>query len=232
MNDYTTGGPDPKRLQRSLVDRRIGGVCGGLARYLETDPAIIRVLWLVLTAAGLLGLGVGIFLGIFAYIACWLIVPEAAPGSEPIIQGARRLQRSATNSQLAGVCGGLAEYFSVDANVVRVLWVLLTLCTLVVGGLLIYLAAWIIMPLAAAPAAAASAPGAEAAPATAQATAAQAGAGAAATGTGMAADTPSADAGSTEAAAPGTDSTASDTASTATDASASTTDAAAEEPRT
>ncbi len=150
------GGAARKLLQRSVIDRRIAGVCGGLARYLDTDPAFIRVLWLILTVAGIIGLGIGIFLGILAYIICWLIIPEAPEGSEPIVQGQKRLERSATDVTLAGVCGGIAEYFSVDVTVVRVLWVLLTLCTLVIGGLLVYLAAWIILPARAVPMAAAA----------------------------------------------------------------------------
>ena len=150
------GGAARKLLQRSVIDRRIAGVCGGLARYLDTDPAFIRVLWLILTVAGIIGLGIGIFLGILAYIICWLIIPEAPEGSEPIVQGQKRLERSATDVTLAGVCGGIAEYFSVDVTVVRVLWVLLTLCTLVIGGVLVYLAAWIILPARAVPMAAAA----------------------------------------------------------------------------
>lgn len=160
----TPGGTNPRQLRRSLVDRRLGGVCGGIARYLDTDPVFIRVLWLGLTVAGLLGLGIGIFLGVFAYIVCWLIVPEAEEGSEPIVQGARRLERSGTDIKLAGVCGGIATYFGVDPSAVRVLWVLLTLCTLVIGGLLIYLASWIIMPQGAAPIAAAAGPEPDASP--------------------------------------------------------------------
>ncbi|MXZ70053.1 MAG: PspC domain-containing protein [Acidobacteria bacterium] len=208
-NQQTPGGATPKQLRRSLVDRRIGGVCGGIARYLDTDPVFIRVLWLGLTVAGLLGLGIGIFLGVFAYIVCWLIVPEAEEGSEPIVQGVRRLERSSTDIKLAGVCGGIASFFGVDPSAVRVLWVLLTLCTLLIGGLLIYLTAWIIMPLAATPAAAepapAPAPAEEGSPPPTEATASPADAVELA--------------GDADAAAPVTDSTA------------STTDTAAEEPR-
>ncbi len=164
MTYQTRDGASPKPLQRSLVDRRIAGICGGIARYFETDPAFIRVIWIVLTVAGILGLGIGAFLGILGYVLCWLIIPEAEEGSEPIVQGAQRLERSVANAQLAGVCGGLADYFSVDATPVRVLWVLLTICTAVIGGLLIYLAAWVVMPAATAPAPDFAAPGADPSP--------------------------------------------------------------------
>jgi phage shock protein C len=56
----------------------------------------------------------------------------------------RKLYRSRDNRMLAGVCGGLAEYFNVDATLIRVLFVVLT----VLGGAgpLIYLAMWIVVP--------------------------------------------------------------------------------------
>jgi phage shock protein C len=56
----------------------------------------------------------------------------------------RKLYRSRTNRMLAGVCGGLAQYFNTDATLIRVLFVALT----VLGGAgpLLYLAMWIIVP--------------------------------------------------------------------------------------
>lgn len=57
----------------------------------------------------------------------------------------RRLQRSRTEKMIAGVCGGLADYFTVDPTIVRVLWVLLTL--LGGAGILLYVILWVIMPL-------------------------------------------------------------------------------------
>jgi phage shock protein C len=57
----------------------------------------------------------------------------------------KRLQRSRTEKMIGGVCGGLADYFSVDPTIVRVLWVLLTL--LGGAGILLYVILWVIMPL-------------------------------------------------------------------------------------
>ena len=57
----------------------------------------------------------------------------------------KRLQRSRTEKMIGGVCGGLAEYFTVDPTIVRMLWVLLTL--LGGAGILLYVALWVIMPL-------------------------------------------------------------------------------------
>jgi phage shock protein C len=56
----------------------------------------------------------------------------------------RKLYRSKTNRQLAGVCGGLAEYFDLDATLIRVLFVLLAV--LGGSGVVLYVAMWIIVP--------------------------------------------------------------------------------------
>ncbi len=132
----------PKPLRRSRVDSRLAGVCGGIARYLDTDPVFIRVAWVILSIVP----GT-ILLGVLAYVVAWIIVPEAEPGSEPIVVGAKRLLRSADNVTVAGVCGGIAEYFAVDVTAVRVLWVLLSIFPgFVICGLFAYAAAWFIMP--------------------------------------------------------------------------------------
>jgi len=57
-----------KRLYRSKKDRIIGGVCGGIANNLNTDPTIIRLIWVF----GTLLWG----LGLIAYLIFWIIIPE------------------------------------------------------------------------------------------------------------------------------------------------------------
>jgi phage shock protein C len=57
-----------QRLKRSRTERILGGVCGGLARWLGIDPIFVRLLFVVLAAAS--GSGVGI------YILLWIIIPE------------------------------------------------------------------------------------------------------------------------------------------------------------
>jgi phage shock protein C len=56
----------------------------------------------------------------------------------------RKLYRSRTDRKLAGVCGGLAQYFNLDATLIRVLFVVLAV--LGGSGLVLYLAMWIIVP--------------------------------------------------------------------------------------
>ena len=56
-----------KRLYRSRADRKVAGVCGGLAAYFGLDPVIPRLTWVVFAlAAGM---------GVLAYIICWLVIP-------------------------------------------------------------------------------------------------------------------------------------------------------------
>ncbi len=57
-----------KRLFRSTTDRRIAGVCGGLAQYLNIDPTVVRILFLISLFFGGLGFG--------AYIIIWIAAPE------------------------------------------------------------------------------------------------------------------------------------------------------------
>jgi len=47
----------------------IAGVCAGIAEYFNSDPSLIRILWLFFTLAG--------GSGIIAYIIAWIIIPEA-----------------------------------------------------------------------------------------------------------------------------------------------------------
>jgi phage shock protein C len=56
----------------------------------------------------------------------------------------RKLYRSRSNRQVAGVCGGLAQYFNLDATLIRILFVVLAV--LGGSGVVLYLAMWIIVP--------------------------------------------------------------------------------------
>jgi phage shock protein C len=57
-----------KRLYRSGRDKILGGVCGGLAEYLNVDPVLIRLLWVIFS----LVYGVGVL----AYILAWIVIPR------------------------------------------------------------------------------------------------------------------------------------------------------------
>ncbi|MGB9929484.1 MAG: PspC domain-containing protein [Methanosarcina sp.] len=55
-----------------------------------------------------------------------------------------KLYRSKSNRILAGVCGGIGEYFSVDPTIVRLLWLLISITG--GAGVIAYIIAWIIIP--------------------------------------------------------------------------------------
>jgi phage shock protein C len=79
----------------------------------------------------------------------------------------KRLMRSAVDSKIAGVCGGLAEYFCVDSTIVRLIWIVAAIMP-PFPDIIAYLVAWLIVPLAPLPVPAASQPSSVGAPNTAQ----------------------------------------------------------------
>ena len=67
---------DLGRLRRSVTDRHVAGVAGGIARHLDVDPIIVRV---ALVVAAFFG-GAGLLL----YVAAWILVPEEGTADEPL----------------------------------------------------------------------------------------------------------------------------------------------------
>ena len=57
-----------KKLYKSVVEKKISGVCGGIAEYFEIDVTIVRLAWVLFTALG--------GSGIIAYIIAALVMPE------------------------------------------------------------------------------------------------------------------------------------------------------------
>jgi phage shock protein PspC (stress-responsive transcriptional regulator) len=58
----------------------------------------------------------------------------------------KRLYLSDTDKKIAGVCGGIAEYFGIDFTLIRLGWVFLLLPTAFIGGIVIYFLAAAIIP--------------------------------------------------------------------------------------
>ncbi|MBK7630073.1 MAG: PspC domain-containing protein [Ignavibacteriales bacterium] len=57
-----------KKLYRSVTDKMLGGVCGGLAEYFSIDPVIVRLIFVLAVIFG--------GSGIIAYIILWIIIPQ------------------------------------------------------------------------------------------------------------------------------------------------------------
>jgi phage shock protein PspC (stress-responsive transcriptional regulator) len=81
---------DLSRLRRSVTDRHIAGVAGGLARHLDVDPIIVRVALVVAVFFGGAGL--------LAYVGAWILVPEEGTDDEPL-----GLDQRSRSLALAGV---------------------------------------------------------------------------------------------------------------------------------
>jgi phage shock protein C len=64
-----------KRLYRSTSNRKIAGVCGGIAEYFNIDPTIVRIIAVILLLPG--GLP-----GFIPYVIMWIVVPEKP--SQPV----------------------------------------------------------------------------------------------------------------------------------------------------
>ncbi len=62
----------PKKLHRSLHNRMLAGICGGLGEYFGIDPTIVRIIFVLLFFVPRVG-----FFGIFIiYLLLWLVMPE------------------------------------------------------------------------------------------------------------------------------------------------------------
>ncbi len=59
---------------------------------------------------------------------------------------AKKLYRSSKQRMIAGICGGLAEYFDVDVNIMRLLFVAISLLSILFPMVIFYIIAWIIVP--------------------------------------------------------------------------------------
>ena len=132
---------DQKKFFRTRQDRILAGVMGGLGNYFNVNPAILRIAVALLAIYYPVG---GVLL--LAYIAAWILLPEAPMGSEksfPPLFG--DLKRSRTERMVAGVCGGISRYYKLDVNVLRIFFAVLTLLS---GGILaaVYLILWMLLP--------------------------------------------------------------------------------------
>lgn len=59
----------PKRLYRNTNDKKVAGVCSGIADYFDVDPTLVRLTWILLVLLSWGWLLVG-------YLIAWIIVPE------------------------------------------------------------------------------------------------------------------------------------------------------------
>lgn len=148
---------EPKRLYRDEQDKFVAGVASGIAHYLNVDPAIIRLIFVLLTIFGGSGL--------LVYIIFWIVLP-----SRSLVTNIRkRLYRDADDRVVAGVGGGLAKYFDINPAIPRLIFAAPFILGIIssvfssmfytpfpglVGGfgggtfILAYIILWIVLPVA------------------------------------------------------------------------------------
>jgi len=109
---YAGGPEESRRLYRAGNDKILGGVCAGLANYLRLDPAIVRIIFVLIT----FGWGAGPLL----YIILWIVLPTK---SLPV-NARKRLYRNSDNRVIGGVASGLSAYFHIDIWIPRLIFAL------------------------------------------------------------------------------------------------------------
>jgi len=106
------GSKAPKgRMYRDSSDKILGGVCAGIANYMNFDPAVVRLLFAIITFGGF-------GLGFLLYIVLWIILPAQHLDR----YAGKRLFRNPDDQMIGGVCGGLSAYFNISANTLRLIF--------------------------------------------------------------------------------------------------------------
>ncbi|MFT3902708.1 MAG: PspC domain-containing protein [Niabella sp.] len=108
--NFTFGGK--RRLYRDESNKVIGGVCSGVANWLNIDPSIVRVIFAVITFGGF---GTGFLL----YIALWIFLPKQYGANR--YEG-KRLFRNPDDKVIGGVASGIGAYFNMNTTTIR--WIL------------------------------------------------------------------------------------------------------------
>ncbi|MCC9136282.1 GIN domain-containing protein [Pontibacter silvestris] len=134
--------PRHKKLYRDINRKVIGGVCAGLANYLNIDIVWVRLFFLfLLFVIAPLTAGISAAPIVIIYIILWIALPESAHLPETKV---KRLYRDPEDKKLAGIASGLGKYFGVDVSVVRILF----LASVLLGGsgVIIYIILWVAVP--------------------------------------------------------------------------------------
>lgn len=97
-----------RRLYRDSNNKLLGGVCSGIANWLNIDPTVVRVLFAIVSFGGF---GTGILI----YIALWIFLPARSIDDYK----GKRMFRDPDNKWFGGVAGGMSAYFNINPNTIR-----------------------------------------------------------------------------------------------------------------
>lgn len=118
-------------------DKRLCGVCDGVAKFLNLDPVLIRTIVICIA------LMTAIFPTLLVYVIAALVLPKAPEGYVEV-EGSYKKIMKAEDRRICGVCGGIANYFNIDPTIVRLIFVLLTFW--IGGGIVSYIVCAIMFP--------------------------------------------------------------------------------------
>jgi phage shock protein PspC (stress-responsive transcriptional regulator) len=110
------------RLYRDANDKLLGGVCSGIANYMNVDPAVVRLLFAIITFGGF-------GFGILIYILLWIIIP--ARDLDTYV--GKRLFRNPDDRVISGVAGGLGAYFDKPSWAIRLVFAAPLILNIVFG---------------------------------------------------------------------------------------------------
>lgn len=131
---------NPKRLYRDSKRGILGGIAAGFAQYFQIDVVWVRLLFLAIFL-GFVPTPFATGMLVLIYGLLWIALPQRE--DLPEIEVGKRLYRDAIDTQIGGVCAGLARYFEWQKETVRMAFVL---SSVFVVGLAMYAVLWAIMP--------------------------------------------------------------------------------------
>ncbi len=99
------------RLYRDENDKFLGGVCSGIAAYMNVDPTVVRLLFAIISFGGF-------GLGFLLYIVLWIVLPASSIDS----YSGKRFFRNPDDRIIGGVAGGLGAYFNKNPWTVRLIF--------------------------------------------------------------------------------------------------------------
>lgn len=126
-----------KKLYTS-PDKKICGVCAGIADYFNVDPTLVRAIFASVACF------TAIIPAFFVYFIVALVMPKPPENYYQLYNNTSKRITKSADKKIFGVCGGIAEYFGIDSTVVRLIFALVFL--LFGYGLAVYIACAIIFP--------------------------------------------------------------------------------------
>ena len=118
-------------------DKKLSGVCDGIGKGLNIDPTFIRIIFVSLA------LMTAVVPVLIAYIVCALVLTQPPEGYVEVENSYKKITKG-KDKKISGVCDGIAKYFGIDAMIVRLIFVALTLW--IGGGIMAYIVCMIMLP--------------------------------------------------------------------------------------